>query len=231
MDNHDQHPDYYQTPAQQSQSHSQSQSQSQSQGPYYPPSANSTHHPSFLQIYTQQPPPHHTQAHALYTPTYHSPSTTTTSLTCPSYPTYPPASTSTSTSPLTSPPSSDHDPEADLKRLRNTAASARFRAKKKQREQTLESQAREKKMALEKLEMRIRELETENRFLKGLIMGPGEKRGGRGREKGEGDEGDGDGGEGEGKGEELRRLKRERDEVRGSERDGERERNDGVGTD
>lgn len=62
-----------------------------------------------------------------------------------------------------------------MKRLRNTAASARFRAKKKQREQTLEQQAREKKQALEKLESRIRELEQENRFLKGLIMGPKEE--------------------------------------------------------
>ncbi|KAK6581896.1 hypothetical protein PZA11_005593 [Diplocarpon coronariae] len=72
-------------------------------------------------------------------------------------------------------PQSEYDAEADLKRLRNTAASARFRAKKKQREQTLEMQAREKKTALEKLEARIQELERENRFLKGLIMGPREE--------------------------------------------------------
>lgn len=59
-----------------------------------------------------------------------------------------------------------------MKRLRNTAASARFRAKKKMREQTLESQAREKRERLERLENRIAELERENSFLKGLIMGP-----------------------------------------------------------
>jgi TolA-binding protein len=60
--------------------------------------------------------------------------------------------------------------EADLKRLRNTAASARFRAKKKQREASLERNSREKKEQLAKLEGRIHELEEENKFLKDLIM-------------------------------------------------------------
>ncbi|KAJ5050747.1 uncharacterized protein L3040_002618 [Drepanopeziza brunnea f. sp. 'multigermtubi'] len=98
----------------------------------------------------------------------------------------------------------DAEAEAELKRMRNTAASARFRAKKKQREQTLEMQAREKKEALEKLESRIRELEQENRFLKGLIMGP--------------------------KAEELEELKRQRDEAIESDRKS-LEHKDGVGTD
>ncbi|PBP27801.1 regulatory protein cys-3 [Diplocarpon rosae] len=107
-------------------------------------------------------------------------------------------------------PQPETDAEADLKRLRNTAASARFRAKKKQREQTLETQAREKKMALERLEARIQELERENRFLKGLILGPRE--------------------------EELKALKRQRDEALESDKaiDGDRkgfEHKDGVGTD
>lgn len=88
--------------------------------------------------------------------------------------------------------------------MRNTAASARFRAKKKQREQTLEQQAREKKQALEKLENRIKELEQENRFLKGLIMGP--------------------------KDEELKALKKQRDEAIEADRKGV-EHKDGVGTD
>ncbi|OWP04332.1 hypothetical protein B2J93_9400 [Marssonina coronariae] len=101
-------------------------------------------------------------------------------------------------------PQSEYDAEADLKRLRNTAASARFRAKKKQREQTLEMQAREKKTALEKLEARIQELERENRFLKGLIMGPRE--------------------------EELKELKKQRDEAIADDRKG-IEHKDGVGTD
>ena len=57
-----------------------------------------------------------------------------------------------------------------LKRLRNTAASARFRAKKKRREQILEQEARETREAVNKLENRVTELETENRWLKDLIM-------------------------------------------------------------
>jgi len=60
--------------------------------------------------------------------------------------------------------------EADLKRLRNTAASARFRAKKKRREQSLERSSREKKEKLAALEGRIRDLEAENQWLKDLIM-------------------------------------------------------------
>ncbi|KAH8591522.1 hypothetical protein B0O99DRAFT_690606 [Bisporella sp. PMI_857] len=60
--------------------------------------------------------------------------------------------------------------EADLKRLRNTAASARFRAKKKRREQSLERSAAEKKTKLDALEARIRDLEAENKWLKDLIM-------------------------------------------------------------
>ena len=116
--------------------------------PYYASSSSSTQqHPGFVPIYTQ----HHTQ---------------------PAYTAYPASSSASPQNPYAT---SEGDPDADLKRLRNTAASARFRAKKKQREQTLEQQAREKKQALEKLENRIRELEQENRFLKGLIMGPREE--------------------------------------------------------
>ncbi|KAL2067604.1 hypothetical protein VTL71DRAFT_2029 [Oculimacula yallundae] len=175
MDNHDQHPDYYQSQAQ-----AQAQAQAQGQS-YYGSTTPTTHHPGFVPIYTQ----HHPSG--LYTP-------------------YPQTSQASSSSSPTYPTSDtgELDPEADLKRLRNTAASARFRAKKKQREQTLENQAREKKMALEKLESRIRELETENRFLKGLIMGP--------------------------KDVELRELKKQRDEVIEADRKG-IEHKDGVGTD
>lgn len=144
--------------------------------PYYTATSSAPQHPGFVPIYTQ----HHTQ---------------------PAYTAYPESSSS---SPQNQYPTSEGDPEADLKRLRNTAASARFRAKKKQREQTLEQQAREKKQALEKLESRIRELEQENRFLKGLIMGP--------------------------KDEELKALKKQRDEVIEADRKG-FEHKDGVGTD
>jgi cell shape-determining protein MreC len=62
------------------------------------------------------------------------------------------------------------DAEAEAKRIRNTAASARFRRKKKAREASLERQSREKREALAKLENRITELEDENKFLKGLIL-------------------------------------------------------------
>ena len=57
-----------------------------------------------------------------------------------------------------------------LKRLRNTAASARFRAKKKRREESLERNAREKREKLVALEDRIAELEAENQWLKNLII-------------------------------------------------------------
>lgn len=83
------------------------------------------------------------------------------------YPAY--ATTATASHPATtvSPQTLE---EHELKRLRNTAASARFRAKKKQREAQLESAAKEKKERLEALEKRIKDLEEENKWLKALIM-------------------------------------------------------------
>ena len=62
------------------------------------------------------------------------------------------------------------------KRKRNTAASARFRIKKKQREQALEKSAKEMQEKVTMLEGRISALETENKWLKGLVT---EKHGGR----------------------------------------------------
>lgn len=56
------------------------------------------------------------------------------------------------------------------KRRRNTAASARFRQKKKLREQALEQTAREQSIRAEQLENRVRELEMEVRWLRGLIV-------------------------------------------------------------
>ena len=56
------------------------------------------------------------------------------------------------------------------KRRRNTAASARFRVKKKQREQALEKAAKETSDKVAALEGRINQLETENKWLKNLIM-------------------------------------------------------------
>lgn len=55
------------------------------------------------------------------------------------------------------------------KRRRNTAASARFRVKKKQREQALEKTAKEMTEKVSVLESKIAQLEMENKWLKSLI--------------------------------------------------------------
>lgn len=56
------------------------------------------------------------------------------------------------------------------KRRRNTAASARFRIKKKQREQALEKSAKEMSEKVSNLESKISQLETENKWLKNLLV-------------------------------------------------------------
>lgn len=56
------------------------------------------------------------------------------------------------------------------KRRRNTAASARFRVKKKQREAALEKSAKEMSDKVSSLEAKITQLETENQWLKKLIL-------------------------------------------------------------
>lgn len=63
------------------------------------------------------------------------------------------------------------------KRRRNTAASARFRVKKKQREQALEKNAKDMTDKANRLEKRVNELEMENRWLKGLITDKNESDG------------------------------------------------------
>lgn len=55
------------------------------------------------------------------------------------------------------------------KRRRNTAASARFRVKKKMREQTLETTVKETSEKNAALEARVTALELENQWLKNLI--------------------------------------------------------------
>jgi len=57
------------------------------------------------------------------------------------------------------------------KRARNTAASARFRAKKKEREAELEKNSRKIQDSVAKLEAKVVQLETENRWLKDLVTG------------------------------------------------------------
>lgn len=56
------------------------------------------------------------------------------------------------------------------KRRRNTAASARFRVKKKQREQALEKSAKDMSDKVQSLESRVSQLETENKWLKNLLV-------------------------------------------------------------
>ncbi|KAM4059860.1 leucine zipper domain-containing protein [Hirsutella rhossiliensis] len=56
------------------------------------------------------------------------------------------------------------------KRRRNTAASARFRIKKKQREQALEKSAKEMTEKINGLESKVSQLETENKWLKNLLV-------------------------------------------------------------
>lgn len=56
------------------------------------------------------------------------------------------------------------------KRRRNTAASARFRVKKKMREQALERTVKETNDKNDALEARVSQLELENHWLRGLIM-------------------------------------------------------------
>ncbi|ORY00269.1 hypothetical protein K493DRAFT_335409 [Basidiobolus meristosporus CBS 931.73] len=56
------------------------------------------------------------------------------------------------------------------KRRRNTAASARFRIKKKLREQTLEKTAKEMTAKAEIMEGKVKELEMEIKWLRGLLL-------------------------------------------------------------
>ena len=59
------------------------------------------------------------------------------------------------------------------KRRRNTAASARFRVKKKQREAALEKSAKEMTDRVDALEAKVTHLEMENRWLRGLVTEKG----------------------------------------------------------
>lgn len=67
-------------------------------------------------------------------------------------------------------PESDSDPFAILKRRRNTEASARFRVKKKMREQVLRRTADETTLRSQQLQHRVNELEKEIKWLRELIV-------------------------------------------------------------
>ena len=60
---------------------------------------------------------------------------------------------------------------AEDKRRRNTAASARFRLKKKEREASLEKKSKELEMRVNELERECEGLRRENGWLKGLVVG------------------------------------------------------------
>jgi len=60
---------------------------------------------------------------------------------------------------------------AEDKRRRNTAASARFRLKKKEREAALEKKSKELEMRVTQLERECEGLKRENGWLKGLVVG------------------------------------------------------------
>lgn len=62
------------------------------------------------------------------------------------------------------------------KRRRNTAASARFRVKKKMREQQMERAAKELQEKVQTLETKIMQLEMENKWLKNLVVEKNEAR-------------------------------------------------------
>ncbi|KAF2404380.1 hypothetical protein EJ06DRAFT_526467 [Trichodelitschia bisporula] len=73
--------------------------------------------------------------------------------------------------PISSPTPQDDQLAAieEEKRRRNTAASARFRIKKKEREQALEQTAAEMTEKVVGLEAKVGQLELENKWLRGLI--------------------------------------------------------------
>ena len=84
-------------------------------------------------------------------------------------------SSATETSPQPEPaedkPSATPLTAAEDKRRRNTAASARFRLKKKEREAALERKAKELEVRVGELEKECEALRRENGWLKGLVVG------------------------------------------------------------
>ncbi|KAB5593340.1 hypothetical protein CTheo_3258 [Ceratobasidium theobromae] len=89
-----------------------------------------------------------------------------------------PASTSTSSSPTAPSTFTDYEPNittpltpAEDKRRRNTAASARFRLKKKEREAALDAKAQALEERVASLERECEGLRRENGWLRGLVVG------------------------------------------------------------
>ncbi|CUM64172.1 uncharacterized protein PRCAT00001765001 [Priceomyces carsonii] len=65
---------------------------------------------------------------------------------------------------------------AEDKRKRNTAASARFRIKKKMKEQQMEQRAKELEEKVAALDKKLKTLEMENKCLKNLVLQKNEKK-------------------------------------------------------
>ncbi|KAG6900723.1 hypothetical protein C0993_003749 [Termitomyces sp. T159_Od127] len=80
-------------------------------------------------------------------------------------------SVSAPSSPAVDVPPSQAISAAEDKRRRNTAASARFRLKKKEREAALEAKAKELEQRVNELERECEGLRRENGWLKGLVVG------------------------------------------------------------
>ena len=76
-----------------------------------------------------------------------------------------------SVSPSEAPSNSNPLTAAEDKRRRNTAASARFRLKKKEREAALEGKAKELETKVTELERECEGLRRENGWLRGLVVG------------------------------------------------------------
>lgn len=68
------------------------------------------------------------------------------------------------------------DPSLEERRRRNTAASARFRIKKKLKEQQMEQRTKELREKLLDMEKKIKTLEMENKCLKNLLFQRNEKK-------------------------------------------------------
>ncbi|CCE86388.1 Piso0_004874 [Millerozyma farinosa CBS 7064] len=68
------------------------------------------------------------------------------------------------------------DPSLEERRRRNTAASARFRIKKKLKEQQMEQRSKELREKLLDMEKKIKTLEMENKCLKNLFFQRNEKK-------------------------------------------------------
>lgn len=81
-----------------------------------------------------------------------------------------------SVSSASTPADSAHSAASEDKRKRNTAASARFRIKKKLKEQEMEQRSKEMQEKVSNLEKKLKTLEMENKCLKNLILQQNEKK-------------------------------------------------------